>query len=80
MTYVLPNSIGIAYLEQFKRNPDSDQTCRKVDERLEARIIALTFALVLKDHGRWTIRFLADELKIEVGEEEAVDKKLSEAL
>ena len=66
---------GITYLKKLNRSPNSDQARRKVDGRLEAHIIALACGPVPEGHSRWTIRLLADELKVEVGEEEAVNKE-----
>lgn len=66
---------GITYLKKLNRRPNSDQARRKVDGRLEAHIIALACGPVPEGHSRWTIRLLADELKVEVGEEEAVNKE-----
>ena len=66
---------GISYVKELKRNPNSNQARRKVDGRMEARIVALACGPAPEGHSRWTIRLLADQLKIELDDGTSVDKE-----
>ena len=55
---------GIGAVTEFKRNINSDQARRKVDGRMEARLIELACGPVPEGHSRWTIRLLEEESKV----------------
>lgn len=50
----------------YKRNPNSDNTRRKVDGRIEAKIIQIACGPVPEGHARWTLRLLEKQMKIEL--------------
>ena len=66
---------GISYVKKLKRNPNSNQARRKVDGRIEARIVALACGPVPEGHSRWTIRLLADKLTVELDDGMTIDKE-----
>lgn len=47
-----------------KRSVNSDQARRKVDERMEARLIEIACGPAPERHSRWTIRLLQDLMKV----------------
>ena len=49
---------------EFKRSINSDNARRKVDGRVEARLIELACGPVPEGHSRWTIRLLEEEAKV----------------
>ena len=49
---------------EFKRSINSDNARRKVDGRVEARLIELACGPVPEGHSRWTIRLLDEEAKV----------------
>ena len=55
---------GIDAVSEFKRNINSDNARRKVDERTEARLIELACEPVPEGHSRWTIRLVEKESKV----------------
>lgn len=55
---------GIDAVTEFKRNINSDNARRKVDGRIEARLIELACGPVPEGHSRWTIRLLEEESKV----------------
>ena len=48
----------------LKRSVNSDQAHRKVDGRIEARLIEIACSPAPEGHSRWTIRLLEDEMKV----------------
>lgn len=55
---------GIDSVLVRKRSINSDNARRKVDGRVEARLIEVACSPPPKGHSRWTIRLLEDEMKI----------------
>lgn len=55
---------GIDSALSRKRSINSDQARRKVDGRIEARLIEVACGPVPNGHSRWTIRLLEDEMKV----------------
>lgn len=55
---------GIDAVLARKRSVNSDQARRKVDGRIEARLIEVACGPTPEGHCRWTIRLLEDEMKI----------------
>ena len=55
---------GIDAVTEIKRNINSDNARRKVDGRVEARLIELACGPVPEGHSRWTIRLLEEEAKV----------------
>lgn len=53
---------------KLKRSVNSDNARRKVDGRIEARIVQMACGPVPEGHSRWTIRLLEDELKVVLDE------------
>lgn len=53
---------------KLKRNANSDNARRKVDGRMEARIVEIACGPVPEGHSRWTIRLLEEQAKIEFEE------------
>ena len=51
-----------------KRSVNSDQARRKVDGRIEAKLIEIACGPAPEGHSRWTIRLLADEMKVVLDE------------
>ena len=51
-----------------KRSINSDQARRKVDGRIEARLIEVACGPAPTGHSRWTIRLLEDEMKVVLDE------------
>ena len=47
-----------------KQSVNSDNACRKVDGRVEARLIEVACSPAPEGHSRWTIRLLEDEMKL----------------
>ena len=54
---------GVNAVTEFKRSINSDNARRKVDGRVEARLIELACGPVPEGHSRWTIRLL-EEAKV----------------
>ena len=52
----------------LKRSPNSDNARRKVDGRVEAKIVQMACGPVPEGHIRWTIRLLEEELKVVLDE------------
>ena len=63
---------GIEEVLKIKRNINSDNARRKLDGRMEAKIIEFACSPAPKGHSRWTLRLLEKALKLEV--ENAVSK------
>lgn len=61
-------SEGLEAVLKLKRNVNSDQARRKVDGRIEARLIEIACSPATKGHSRWTIRLLEDEMKVVLDE------------
>ena len=59
---------GLDKLLKCKRNVNSNNARRKVDGRMEARIIEIACGPAPEGHSRWTIRLLEDQAKIEFDE------------
>ena len=55
---------GVDAVTEFKRSINSDNARRKVDGRVEARLIELACGPVPEGHSRWTIRLLEEEAKV----------------
>ena len=55
---------GLDSVLTLKRNVNSDQARRKVDGRIEARLIEIACSPAPEGHSRWTIRLLEDEMKV----------------
>lgn len=55
---------GVNAVTEFKRSINSDNARRKVDERVEARLIELACGPVPEGHSRWTLRLLEEESKV----------------
>lgn len=55
---------GVGAVTEFKRNINSDNARRKVDGRVEARLIELACGPVPEGYSRWTIRLLEQESKV----------------
>ena len=60
------------YVTSIKRNANSDNARRKVDDGIEARIIALACEPAPQGYARWTLRLLEEKMKVTM--EEAVGK------
>lgn len=52
----------------LKRSPNSDNARRKVDGRVEAKIVQMACGPIPEGHSRWTIRLLEEELKVVLDE------------
>lgn len=63
---------GMDYVTSIKRNANSDNARRKVDDGIEARIIALACEPAPQGYARWTLRLLEEKMKVTM--EEAVGK------
>lgn len=59
---------GLDEVLKLKRNANSDNARRKVDGRMEARIVEIACGPVPEGHSRWTIRLLEEQAKIEFEE------------
>ena len=59
---------GLKETLKIKRNANSNNAHRKVDGRMEARIIEIACGPVPEGHSRWTIRLLEGQAKIEFEE------------
>jgi transposase len=59
---------GLDSVLTYKRNENSNRARRKVDGRVEAEIIKLACGPVPEGYARWTIRLLARQLRIELGD------------
>lgn len=59
---------GLDAVLRIKRNANSDNARRKVDGRMEARIVEIACGPVPEGHSRWTIRLLEEQAKIEFEE------------
>lgn len=55
---------GLEATITLKRNINSDNSCRKMDGRAEARLITLACSAAPEGHSRWTIRLLEREAKV----------------
>ena len=55
---------GLDSVLTLKRSVNSDQAHRKVDGRIEARLIEIACSPAPEGHSRWTIRLLEDEMKM----------------
>jgi transposase len=55
---------GIDSVLARKRSINSDNARRKVDGRIEARLIEIACGPAPEGHSRWTIRLLEDEMKV----------------
>lgn len=56
---------GLEAVLKIKRNANSNNARRKVDGRMEAKIIEIACGPVPEGHSRWTIRLLEEQAKIE---------------
>ena len=63
---------GMDYVITIKRNVNSDNARRKVDDGIEAGIIALACGPVPQGYSRWTLRLLEEKTKVTM--EKAVGK------
>lgn len=59
---------GMDAVLKLKRNINSNNARRKVDGRMEARIVEIACGPVPEGHARWTIRLLENQAKIEFDE------------
>lgn len=59
---------GLEKVLEIKRNVNSNNARRKVDGRMEARIIEIACGPVPEGHSRWTLRLLEGQAKIEFDE------------
>lgn len=59
---------GLDAVLKLKRNINSNNARRKVDGRIEARIIEIACGPVPEGHARWTVRLLENQAKIEFDE------------
>lgn len=59
---------GLDAVLKLKRSVNSDQARRKVDGRVEARLIEVACSPAPEGHSRWTIRLLEDEMKVVLDE------------
>lgn len=59
---------GLDAVLNLKRNINSNNARRKVDGRIEARIVEIACGPVPEGHARWTIRLLENQAKIEFDE------------
>lgn len=59
---------GLDAVLKLKRNVNSDNARRKVDGRIEAKIIEITCGSAPEGHSRWTIRLLESRMKVELVE------------
>lgn len=59
---------GLDAVLKIKRNLNSNNARRKVDGRMEARIVEIACGPVPEGHSRWTIRLLENQAKIEFDE------------
>lgn len=55
---------GLDETLKLKRSINSDNARRKVDGRIEAKILQMACGPVPEGHSRWTIRLLEDKLKV----------------
>lgn len=59
---------GLEKVLEIKRNVNSNNARRKVDGRMEARIIEIACGPVPEGHSRWTLCLLEGQAKIEFDE------------
>ena len=59
---------GLDAVLKLKRSVNSDQARRKVDGRVEARLIEVACSPAPEGHSRWTIRLLENEMKVVLDE------------
>ena len=59
---------GLDAVLKIKRNLNYNNARRKVDGRMEARIVEIACGPVPEGHSRWTIRLLENQAKIEFDE------------
>lgn len=59
---------GLEEVLKIKRNTNSNNSRRKVDGRIEARIIEIACGPVPEGHSRWTVRLLEGQTKIALDE------------
>lgn len=59
---------GLDAVLKLKRNINSNNARRKVDGRIETRIVEIACGPVPEGHARWTIRLLENQAKIEFDE------------
>ena len=57
---------GVDEAIEYKRDPNSDNARRKVDGRIEAKIIQVACGPVPEGHARWTLDLLAAQMKVEL--------------
>ena len=55
---------GLKATTTLKRNINSNNSCRKMDGRAEARLITLACSAAPEGYSRWTIRLLEREAKV----------------
>lgn len=67
-TVTIYTNKGLQALLKLKRSANSNNARRKVDGRIEAKIIQIACGPVPEGHSRWTIRLLEDRMKIELEE------------
>lgn len=59
---------GLESVLKLKRSINSDNARRKVDGRIEARIIEIACGPAPDGHSRWTIRLLEEQMKVVLDE------------
>ena len=59
---------GLEEVLRIKQNVNSSNARRKVDGRMEARIVEIACGPAPEGHSRWTIRLLEGQAKIEFDE------------
>lgn len=59
---------GLEDVLKIKRNVNSNNARRKVDGRMEAKVIEMACGPAPEGHARWTIRLLEEQGKIELDE------------
>ena len=59
---------GLENTLKLKRSVNSDNSRRKVDGRMEAKIITIACGPAPDGHSRWTLRLLEERLKVEIDE------------
>ncbi len=59
---------GIEAVLSRKRSINSDNARRKVDGRVEAKLIEVACGPAPEGHSRWTLRLLEDEMKVVLDE------------
>ena len=58
---------GITNIVRYNISPNSSAARRKLDGRIEARIIQMACGPVPEGHSRWTLRLLEEKAHVELG-------------